>query len=118
MTDADSTRLTPILVSRFMLNLRQVSDTRLPTSTEPSATYSAIDFNVPHSLIGNIGGSLIDDFSEPCDTTIQTSDWDTAWDEEPQTSFHSSTIYPPKPNNLEHVEEVEMVRSGSVDFVQ
>ncbi|KAI0092091.1 hypothetical protein BDY19DRAFT_1046209 [Irpex rosettiformis] len=55
--------LIPILISRFMLNLRRATESgndTLPGSTATSVGMTAISFRVPHSVIGNLGETFVE----------------------------------------------------------
>lgn len=51
---------TPILISRFLLNLRQVdrSPNNSTLETRSAARSASVRFNIPESVIGNLGESL------------------------------------------------------------
>lgn len=56
MTLFNATSLTPILISRFILNLRQVGEANKPPS-RPSRMASIV-FRIQESIVGNMGESL------------------------------------------------------------
>lgn len=59
--DADRSAQSPLLINRFMLNLRQHSDSRGPIETgdeERSSHINTPNFHMPVSTLGNIGEPL------------------------------------------------------------
>lgn len=56
MTLYNATSLTPILISRFIFNLRQVGEADKPPS-RPSRMASIV-FRIQESIVGNMGESL------------------------------------------------------------
>ncbi|KAI0689552.1 hypothetical protein BC835DRAFT_1418438 [Cytidiella melzeri] len=59
--------LTPMLISRFLLNLRQVDQGQETEAVSTRSRFSAIHFQQPRSLVGNMGEQLCDGSSENSD---------------------------------------------------
>ncbi len=59
-------RLQPILVSRFLLNLRQITETEHEREDAYNSSFSIPRFRVPTlaSILGNLGEDLVHSFAE------------------------------------------------------
>lgn len=50
--------VTPVLISRFLLNLRQVDQSRGGLSNMNTSRVGSVYFNIPEGVFGNLGESL------------------------------------------------------------
>lgn len=73
-------RIGPILISRFLINLREISDPDNETALQDLSRFSAPGFRVPTTtidrVIGNMGESLVFGNYGDEDETIGQSDGD------------------------------------------
>ncbi|KAJ3544281.1 hypothetical protein NM688_g5762 [Phlebia brevispora] len=69
--------MSPLLVSRFLINLRQDDDTQEPESeTKGASQTTTVDFRryTAHSMIGNMGGSLDDGIQDTSDEYLEDTE--------------------------------------------
>lgn len=57
-TNSICVSVTAVLISRFLLNLRQVNEDSAGGASVNFSQFSAPAFRIPESIIGNLGGEL------------------------------------------------------------
>ncbi len=70
--------LTPILISRFLLNLRQLGEPENETQSRFNSRFSVPGFRVPtlESIVGNMGADLYHGPAEEVDGEVKEADMD------------------------------------------
>ncbi|PSS30996.1 hypothetical protein PHLCEN_2v2465 [Hermanssonia centrifuga] len=68
--------LTPILISRFLLNLRQLGEPENETQSRFNSRFSVPGFRVPtlESIVGNMGADLYHGSAEEVDGEVEEAD--------------------------------------------
>ncbi len=99
--EQNSARLAPILISRFLLNLRQLGE--LENETQFNSRFSIPGFRVPTSIniVGNMGADLDHGFSEELD--------DESEDGAPNGTLDAVSVENCSGTSVENIGEIQQV---------
>ncbi|KAJ3528281.1 hypothetical protein NM688_g8018 [Phlebia brevispora] len=95
--------LTPILISRFMINLRRIDENSRTMSEPTFSRFSAVEFHLPSSFVGNLGEQLGRDSDVDGSETVRASDAETAEMQTSTTPTPDTTCHGRKSDEIQEV---------------